>query len=171
MRLALGMTQKQCAAYLRAGESTIRKWESGSSHVPFAEFELLRLIWESVSFKMSHPEWDGWFISEKGELVSPDLGGRQGSFTPERLNWLSWMSNDAAMARNEAKQLKTDLDEAIAENTRLRQMFLSQGVVDELYSLHDRMSGLVKQLATAHVIPLHADKEESTDNMPMVKAA
>ena len=159
LRLALGMSTVQCAAYLRAGERTIRRWESGSIPVPFAAFELLRLILESTHFKLSHPDWDGWFISQKGVLVSPNVGRCE--YTPARLEWISWQGTEATKLQTEVYRLQRALEEVQKENTKLRQMFLSQGVVDELYSLHDRMNGLIKQLATAHVVlfPATEDKQ------------
>ena len=159
-RQGLGMTRKQCAAYLRVAESTVIKWERGNRPVPFACFELLRVIQESVQFKMSHPEWDGWFISRNGLLVTPDLGGNQGTFTPERLNWLSVNSSEAALLRNEVKQLKEELGTAIAENTALRQMFLNNGVLDELASMQGNINSLMDRIGTARVIPFPLNSSE-----------
>lgn len=158
LRLLLGMSLDQCAAYLRASRSTVAAWESGRSPVPFAEFELLRMVLESVSFKLSHPKWDGWFIGKNGVLHSPDIGGN--GFTPEQLIWSTMTRNEAALLRNEVTQLQTELNEAIAENTRLRQMFLSQGVVDELAAMHDKLSKLMDSIGTAHVIPFPSTVSE-----------
>ncbi|MBI5658037.1 MAG: hypothetical protein HZC43_00430 [Nitrosomonadales bacterium] len=163
-RLALGMTQEQCAAYLRTTTTTIHRWESGLAPVPFAEFELLRLVLESVSFKFSHPEWDGWFMSQKGELVSPIAGDC--CYTPSDLNLLPYTHAKNSRLAGEVRRLEAALNLAAEENTRLRQMFLSQGVVDELYSLQDRMNGLIKQLATARVVPFPAAAD-----VPLEKAA
>lgn len=159
-RESMGMTRGQCAAYLRVGFPTVAAWERGSRPVPFACFELLRVIRESVSFKMSHPEWDGWFISRDGVLVSPDLGAKQGEFTSERLNWLGWSTNEAAMLRNEVIQLKDELGAAISENTRLRQLFLNNGVLDERASMQDKINNLMDSIGTAHVIPFHSTRNE-----------
>lgn len=171
MRETLGLNQARCAAYLRVDTRTIRRWENGEMNISFAAFELLRLVSESIRFKVSHKDWDGWFISDKGVLVSPDLGCRQNQFTPERLNWLSLNSEEASRLRGEVARLKAELDEAKAMNTKLRKMFLSQGVVDELYDLQDRMNGLVKQLATAHIVPFHVNKCEVIEDKHMEKVA
>lgn len=150
-RQGLGMTRKQCAAFLRVAESTVAAWERGSRSVPFACFELLRVIQESVSFKMSHPEWDGWFINYHGVLHSPDVGGK--GFTPSQLVWSTMTRNEAALLRNEVAQLKSELEISIAENTKLRQMFLSNGVIDELASMQDKINKLMDSIGTARVIP------------------
>jgi DNA-binding transcriptional regulator YiaG len=150
-RQMLGMTREQCAAFLRVGISTVTAWERGSRPVSFACFELLRVIHESVSFKMSHTEWDGWFISAKGVLVSPNYNGK--GFTPERLDWLEYNCSEASLLRNEVALLKENLDTAIAENTTLRQMFLNNGVIDELALMQDKINGLMDRIGTAQVIP------------------
>ena len=151
LRRSLGLSLVQCAAYLRVGLSTIRRWESGKVDIPFANFELLRLILESVPFKLSHPEWDGWFVSDTGMLMSPDYG-RIG-FTPEQLNASTLTNAENALLTNEVSRLQTELNEAVSENTRLRQLFLSQGVVDELAVMQDKLNNLMDSIGTAHVIP------------------
>lgn len=161
MRCGLGMTQAQCGAYLRVSERTVRAWENGRRPVPFAEFELLRVVRDSVFARLSHKDWDGWFIGGDGKLVSPDYG--RAGFTPQQLNLLSFQQGEAIVRANalqkEAAQLRGTLNDALAQNHQLRELFLSQGVVDELYSMQDRLEGLVKQIATAHVIPFPAKQE------------
>ena len=150
----LYMSQEQCAAFLRVALSTVVAWERGNRPVPFACFELLRVIRESVQFKMTHPEWDGWFLTEKGVLISPDVGGN--GFTPSQLVWSTMTRNEAALLRNDVAKLKEELSTAIAENTSLRQMFLSNGVMDELAFMQDKINGLMDRIGTAHVIPFPA---------------
>lgn len=167
LRKALGMSREQCAAYLRVGLKTIIRWERGWNPVPFVAFELLRLVLESVKFRTSHQAWDGWFIGENGALHSPDIGGN--GFTPEQLIWSTMTRNEAALLRNEVTQLQTELNEAITENTRLRQMFLSNGVIEELASMQGKINGLMDRIGTAHVItfPLAESKQPE---QPQLKA-
>jgi DNA-binding transcriptional regulator YiaG len=150
LRRAMGMTTSQCAAYLRVTRRTISNWESGAVPVQFSAFELLRIVFESTSFKFSHKEWDGWFISDEGRLVSPDVAC---SFSPGDLNYFSFNRSEAAKLANETYRLQSELDKATAENTRLRQLFLSQGLVDELAAMKDHVNRLVALVATAKVIP------------------
>lgn len=158
MRMSLGMTVGQCAAYLRTDPRTIRRWEHGDVPVLFAAFEVLRLIRDSVWFKMKHPDWDGWFISEAGVLHSPDIGGK--GFTPEQLVWSTMTRSEAALLRNDVAKLQSGLDAAIAENTDLRQMFLNNGVLNELVSMQDKINGLMDRIGTAQVIPFHSTGNE-----------
>jgi DNA-binding transcriptional regulator YiaG len=164
LREALGMNRAQCAAYLRVDRTCVSKWEIGKQPVHFASFELLRVIFESVSFRMTHPAWDGWFIGAHGELNSPDIGGK--GFTPEQLVWSSMTRNEAALLRNDVARLQSELDESLAENTRLRQLFVAQGVVDELASMQDTINDLMARIATAKVIPF-----PTAEVLPLEKTA
>jgi hypothetical protein len=113
---------------------------------------------------MSHPAWDGWFIGAHGELNSPDVGGK--GFTPDQLVWSTMTRNEAALLRNDVARLQAELDESNAENTRLRQLFVAQGVVDELASMQDTINGLMARIATAKVIPF-----PTAEVLPLEKTA
>lgn len=151
MRCSLNMSPEQCAAYLRVSVPTIFNWEGGKTSVPFACFELLRVVSESVRFKMAHPSWDGWFINDHGVLHSPDIGGK--GFTPEQLVWSTMTRSEAALLRNDVKKLQSQLDAAIAENTTLREMFLDNGVTDEVASMQEKINALMTRINTARVMP------------------
>ena len=160
----LHLSQQQCAAYLRVSQRTLRYWENGGVPIPFMAFELLRLVYESVNFRLSHPDWDGWFINCDGKLVSPDIGKLD--FSPAQFNAVPRIHALKSSFEAENKRLHAELAEAIAENTRLRQVFLSQGVVDELTLMRDRLNSLVASIATAHVIPFRmTDREQREEKV------
>ncbi len=150
LRNMLGMSRKQCSAYLRTSPVNIANWEQGRVKIPFSAFELMRMILESVRFKISHASWDGWFISDNGKLMSPDYG--RAGYTPEQLNLYTLKFSENAWLRGEVSRTQNVLDEAIEENTRLRQLFLSNGVVDELATMKDKLIELLAKVGTAHVI-------------------
>lgn len=161
-----GRTPEQCAAYLRVSVNTIFRWEDDKAKVPFVCFELLRVVSETVRFKMSHPSWDGWFINYHGVLHSPDIGGK--GFTPEQLILATMTRSEAALLRNDVKKLQSQLDAAIAENTALREMFLDNGVTDEVASMQEKINALMARINTARVIPFApADIEQQ----PLEKVA
>lgn len=164
LRVMLGMNKEQCAAYLRVDRLSLYRWENGIHPIPFAVFELLRIIVETVSFRMSHPAWDGWFVRRDGTLHSPDIGGK--GFTPDQLTWSAMTRNEAALLRNDVARLQSELDESLAENTRLRQLFVAQGVVDELASMQDTINDLMARIATAKVIPF-----PTVEVLPLEKTA
>lgn len=158
LRQTLGMTRKQCAAYLRVRYETISRWETGLLPVPFAAFELLRLILDSVKFKMSHVKWDGWCISDDGMLHSPDIGGK--GFSPEILNLSTMTRNEAALLRKDVAQLQTQLDAATTENTALRGMLLDNGITDEVASMQEKINALMTRINTARIIPFPTLEDE-----------
>lgn len=56
----LRMSMSQCAAYLRVSRQTIDRWEKGDKPVPFAPYELLRILQQNTAFRLAHPEWEDW---------------------------------------------------------------------------------------------------------------
>lgn len=87
-------------------------------------------------------------------LVSPNIGGN--GFTPEQLDWFAWQGTEANNLQREVNRLQRELEAAYGENTRLRQMFVDQGVVDELHDMHGRMNELIQQIATAKIFQFNA---------------
>jgi hypothetical protein len=76
--------------------------------------------------------------------------------------------NEAALLRNDVKKLQGQLDAAIAENTALREMFLDNGVTDEVAAMQEKVNALMARINTARVIPFApADIEQQ----PLEKAA
>jgi len=158
LRQSLGMTVAQCAAYLRVTCIKITRWESGKTPVPFAEFEVLRLVSESVRLKLTHPDWDGWFINDYGVLHSPIIGGD--GFTPEQLAWSTMTRSEAALLRNEVAKLQRKLEAAIDENTNLRQMYLDNGVTDEVAAMQEKVNSLMARINTARVFKFTIIEDE-----------
>jgi transcriptional regulator with XRE-family HTH domain len=155
----LCISQEQCAAYLQVSQRTLRRWERGDIPIPFMAFELLRLVYESVNFRLSHPDWDGWFISANGELVSPDVGKL--SFTPGQFNAVPQIHALNSHFEHENKKLGAELADAIAENTKLRQLFVTNGVVRELATMQKRLGELYLKLNTADVLQLTPQNEKA----------
>ncbi len=103
----LNITQRQCAAYLRIKLHVLQAWEQDREPVPFMAFELLRVVYESTDFKLSHPDWAGWFIDPKGRLVSPDRGNL--FFTPHEFSYIRETHRFKTMLLEENEQLKKEL--------------------------------------------------------------
>lgn len=154
----LNLNQEKTAAYLRVSVRQVRAWESGAEPVPFMAFELLRLVYESAAFRLSHAQWDGWFINEEGCFVSPDVGRL--AVRPEDFTALQYMRSELETHRAQVKKLQEEIAAQVEENTRLRTLFLSQGVIDELRVIQSRVNGLLDGIATAEVIPFK--KKEAT---------
>jgi DNA-binding transcriptional regulator YiaG len=154
----LRINQAQCAAYLRVDMRTIRRWENGEVDIPFASFELLRVVYHSAQFKLSHPEWDGWFISTTGELISPYC--RDIALTPGDLNLVPYLHSWNATMKDEVAKLTQELAVVRAENTALRELFLANGITDEVAAMQERVNALMTRINTARVIPFAPVQDE-----------
>lgn len=149
----LGLSQAQTAAYLRVSAKTISAWETGRRSVPFMPFELLRLVYESATFRLSHAQWDGWFIAKDGCFVSPDVG-RLG-IQPHDFAALQYTQGERDAVRCENQKLREAIAAKTEENSRLRELFVNQGVVDEIAHIRDRIGELFGQINTARIFQLN----------------
>lgn len=160
-RHCLNITQTQAAAYLRVKATEVRAWERGEKPIPFMAFELLRLVFESVAFRLSHAAWDGWYIDHDGHFVSPDMGKL--AVTPAEVSFLPMLRNHRDILQAEVGRLKAELEAQQAENTRLRTLYQTNGIVRELAGMHERLAALMESIQTAQVIPfpLQPDRKEA----------
>lgn len=142
----------QAAAYLRVERAEVEAWEQGARPVPFMAFELLRLVYESVAYRLSHAKWDGWFLNRSGEFVSPDAGKM--AVTPAEVANIPSLQDQIATLKAEAKRLRDELDAQEAENARLRALFSNQGITSELEAMQARIGDLMASIQTAQVIPM-----------------
>ncbi len=121
--------------------------------------ELLRLVLNSNSFRMSHPMWDGWFISpHDGCLVSPDRGKLD--FTPAQLSYTPDIYRRINIAEADNAMLKTEIDRLQAENTELRAMIAQGGMIDELHSVRDQLEAMLDKFNTAKVYQFPNNQSE-----------
>ena len=56
--------------------------------------------------------------------------------------------------------MQAQLNEAQAENTRLRQMYVAQGVVEELATMQETITDLMARIATAKIIPFSTNSNQ-----------
>lgn len=89
LRLSLGLSLDDTAAFLHVSVRTVRYWEAGSVRVPYCAFRLLRI---RAGAALPVDGWEGWRFGRDGTLWSPN---RQ-PFRPEDLSYL-WLV--FAMAR------------------------------------------------------------------------
>lgn len=155
-RDVLGLSIAECAAYLNLSQAELKRWESDQTPVPVAAFEALRLHSESLFGRLSHRQWDGWFIHRQtGEFVSPDVGRL--SLTPAELNTLPMMYADLRRLEQRNTEQVARIAELEAENTALRGGARVRAVATELEAMQDRIAGLLGALRTAEVIPFPAE--------------
>jgi hypothetical protein len=150
-KYCLNITQAQTAAYLRVRVRDVREWESGKQPVPFMAFELLRLVYESATNRLSHQKWDGWFIDRDGFMVSPDVGKL---FIGPR-DFMAYTMHRAQIKalENELADIKRQAAEKLEENAELRRQFRHGALAQELQAMQEKISGLLESIHVAEVIP------------------
>lgn len=164
----LKMTREQCAAYLRATISNVQSWETGEIDVPFIAFELLRVVFESVNFKLSNKSWKGWFIDTNGRLVSPDRGDL--SFSPDELSFIRETHQVKAMYQTENNQLRKEIGPLRAEIAELRAARGNDGLLDELKAIETRLAELSARVSPNKVVHI-SNKTKITESLLEAKAA
>ncbi|MDP2833674.1 MAG: hypothetical protein Q8Q28_10395 [Pseudomonadota bacterium] len=150
-RHCLNVTQAQVAAYLRVKLRKYQAWERGDQPAPFMAFELLRLVYTSTAYRLSHAIWDGWHFGKDGCLVSPNVGRQE--VGPEDFTALVFLRGELETHRLENARYKADMAALEAENIRLRQAFRENAITNELEAMQTRLGDLLASIQTAQVIP------------------
>lgn len=167
-KFMLNMTVDQCAAYVRVSSSTVRNWESGKASVPFAVFELLRVVFESAHFRLSNKDWQGWFIDHDGRLVSPDRGSL--SFSANELSFIRETHQVKSMYETENKRLRSEIEPLRAEIAELRASIGNDGLLDELKAIESRLAELTSRVSSSKVVSIN-NRIKSNETSLQVKAA
>ena len=150
----LNISVEQCAAYMRVARSTVTRWESGKTNIPFVAFELLRLVFESAHFRLSHKDWQGWFINQDGRLVSPDRGNL--SFSSNELAFIREVHQMKSMYESENKQLRAELLSMRLELAALKNEDGNDAVLDELRAIEAKLSELTTRVTNKKISSIHA---------------
>ncbi|NOT67116.1 MAG: hypothetical protein HOP04_02095 [Methylophilaceae bacterium] len=139
----LKITQEQCAAYLRIKPWHISAWENEKKPVPFIAFEILRLVYESANFRLSHQDWAGWFITDQGRLVCPDAGDL--SFLSTDLPGIHWVKQLARTHELENKRMKAEL-QPLKEEIKALKEFMAINELAELTNDLNELEAKVGQI-------------------------
>ncbi len=164
----LSMTRKECAAYLRVTIRSVQKWETGNEAVPFMAFELLRVVFESSSFRLSNKDWQGWFIDSNGRLVSPNRGSL--SFSPDELSFIRETHQVKSMYQQENKQLREEIEPLRAELAALKAADQHDRLIDELKAIESRLAEISASVSPNKVVQIN-NKTKLTETLMEVKAA
>lgn len=164
----LKMTRKQCAAYLRVTIRNVESWETGKIDVPFIAFELLRVVFESVNFKLSSKSWQGWFIDTNGRLVSPDRGSL--SFSSDELSFIRETHQVKTMYQTENKKLRDEIEPLRAEIAVLKTADKNYGLLNELKAIETRLAELSSMVVPNKVVQI-SNKSTITESLLEAKAA
>lgn len=139
----------ELCAYFGVTRRTLQKWMSGASPVPFAAYRLAKWRSEGQFEDVLGREWrDIW---HNGRYLF--IPGWRAGFSPDELRQLFYQLQDRNFYKSEVAQLKGLVGNLTAENTRIRELYLSGGVTDELREMHERLAALLARLGTAKVFP------------------
>lgn len=152
----LCMSAAQCAAFLRVDVAEIEQWEDGTAPIPYAAFIALRLAVDIEYLPHQVKAWEDWRIIPDGVHVGMLINRKTGAMYSEtEINALSHTAAAANRAKERAEKenakLREQLDYLTAENTRLRQLFIEEGITKELRQMHGRMAALLASIATAEI--------------------
>ena len=125
------------------GITRLRAWERGYLKIPFMAFELLRMVRESAAFRLSHAQWDGWYIDSDGKFVSPDVGKLQ--ITPPDFAALQYIVGERDCLRTVNDKQRDALAALVQENARLRELSVNPEVIDEIARIRDCLDAIVKR--------------------------
>ncbi len=165
----LNMTVEQCAAYLRVHRTSVNRWENGKSAIPFMVFELLRLVFESANFRLSHQNWQGWFINHEGRLVSPDRA--EVSFSPDDLSYVREIHQAKSHFEIEYNRMTAEVMPLKAEIKELKAALGDEGVLlNELKLIENKLSDITSKISSVKVVRLNP-KVTVEESFPEAKCA
>lgn len=153
-RLIHQMTVAQCAALLRTTASTVWRWESGHTVIPYAAYMALRLLADVRYLPHQVKAWESWQIINAG----PDVGMLYDAkcsgemVSPADIRTIPYVRGEREAWKRRAGIAEARAAELEAENIRLRQLFNAQGVTAELRQMQERLSGMLDSIGTAEII-------------------
>lgn len=155
----LGMSVDECAAYLRLDRVTVYRYERDGARIPFSAFELLRVLYESPQFKMSHQSWDGWYINKDGQLVCPDVGNL--TFSPNDLASVRLTHSYNRTLRHEVERLTQELKLANQRLERFEQNQIEEDILEELVELEQALTAISTRIGKSKVVSLKFPKNQN----------
>ena len=159
----MGMTQGECAEFLRVSQATVSSWEHGYGRIPFSAYYMLVMVTKTPNFRFANEQWAGWKIEVEYDWLNKfkpiaylKNEKEKISLTPNELLYVRQHLSLGASAMEQVEELRSKLDAAIAENNRLRQMFRENGVTAEVEAMQDKIAALLEGIRTAKIIDLGA---------------
>ena len=151
----LGMTTAQLAAFVRVNERTIRNWEDGTSAVPFSMWWMVHCTLQDPAFFLTRPGFHDYYIDydrQTGEAMLRSYTWPDICYTPNQLYANRAALNEVSRLQVEVADLKRQVGELTAENTRLRQMAKTGAVTAELKAMQAHIADLLSRMHTADVL-------------------
>jgi transcriptional regulator with XRE-family HTH domain len=165
-RHVLQLSRADVARLLRVAKNTVWDWETGRTRLPFCAFFALRLIAESLRFRLASEAWRDWELDE--HCVVTMTKRREATYLrntktgacvePRDLENLYLVMQRVQQLDDTNHVLQAQVEALTRENTELRELFLSDGVTSQLHDMRDQVQALYDKINTATVHQLHKKK-------------
>lgn len=152
----MGMTADQLGAFVRVTGRTIRDWENGKSKIPFSMWWMIHSSLQDPTYFLSRPGFHDFYVDydrSTGEAQLRSYTWPDICYTPTQLYANRAALNEVTRLQVEVRNLKQQVGELTAENTRLRQMAKTGAVAAELTAMQAHIADLLKRMNTADVLP------------------
>ncbi|MEO8717900.1 MAG: hypothetical protein ABI423_06730 [Burkholderiales bacterium] len=165
-RHVLQLSRADVARLLRVAKNTVWDWETDRRRVPFSAFFALRLIADSLRFRLAAEAWRDWELDEhvkihQGRALEQTYlrNVKTGAcFEPKDLDNFYLMAQRVQMLTDNEHELKARIESLTCENTALRELFLSDGVTSQLHDMRDQVQALYDRINTASIHQLPRKK-------------
>jgi len=158
-RYILQLSRADVARLLRVAKNTIWDWETCRTRLPFSAYFSLRLIAESLRFRLASEAWRDWELDQ--HCVVSGTKRREATylrnmktgacFEPQDLEDFWLVAQRAQMLADNEHDLRARADALTGENTALRELFRADGVTSELHAMQDRLQALHGRINIASI--------------------
>jgi DNA-binding transcriptional regulator YiaG len=161
------MSPEQLGALVRVTARTIRDWENGVSRIPFAMWWVMHVTMQDPEYFLTRPGFHDFYIEYVDGVAYlcshtwPDI-----RYTATDLYFNRCAFNEVLTLREDVKKLEAEIQEHIAENTRLRRMLKTNGISAELQAMHDHIGAMMKRIQTSDVMPFQPAQEAAMSPAP-----
>lgn len=147
------MSCAQLAELIRVNERTIKRWEAGTSAIPFSMWWMMHSTLQDPAYFLIRPGFHDFYIEYvDGEALLCSYEYPEIRCSPTDLYFNRACFNDLLIHKNKLKATNQKYDELLAENTRLREMYKANAVTKELELMHKHIGQLMSRIGTADVM-------------------
>ncbi|MFZ6798826.1 hypothetical protein [Undibacterium sp. Di24W] len=147
------MSCTQLAELIRVNERTIKRWEAGTSAIPFSMWWMMHSTMQDPAYFLTRPGFHDFYIEYvDGEALLCSYKHPEIRCSSTDLYFNRACFNELLIHKNKLKTASQKYDELLAENTRLREMYKANAVAKELELMHQHIGLLMSRIGTADVM-------------------
>jgi hypothetical protein len=157
------LTVDECARLFRVSVAAVKRWERGTTQIPFAVWYVMHSYLQAPDVWVSRCGFSDLYVEyDDGEAFLCSAEWPDIRYSHGQLVCLSQAVNRMHSMDCDIQKLSARVRELENENTGLRQMFKENAITQELQGMHERLSSLLAQVNTADLYSLaeRRDKQE-----------